>query len=298
MLTIFSFGAGQESTCFLHKIATDSDFRAQHIIGDLIVVGSDPGDEHEHTYENVEWCKQLCKQYNIPFFWLTPEMGFHGATWQSLFEQYVSTSTIGSAAFPQSCTDNLKVKVVDRFLEYYVKQTYGYTTKNKRAIRSFYEDYCSEKIRYILCFAKGEETRTVNANRYDGVWKKLTCQRYYPLIEIGYDRQKCIDYNADHIPHVVWPSNCMRCFYQSDQEVLWLFRFFPKKFWEWVEVEKAKLIKWWHKGLEEPPKNYGVYGLISLEQKLDKAQKLYGHWTDEQLNEYKMSHGHCIKSKY
>lgn len=58
-------------------------------------------------------------------------------------------------------------------------------------------------------------------------------------------------------------------------------------------MEAAKREKYKHK-----EKNFGVYGKLTLDQKLEKAQRLYGHWTDEQLNEYKFSHGHCIKSKY
>lgn len=64
-------------------------------------------------------------------------------------------------------------------------------------------------------------------------------------------------------------------------------------FYQWVQIEKAKLER-----IDAPEKNFGVYGKITLLQKLDKAKKLYGNWTDEQLNEYKYSHGHCIKSKY
>jgi hypothetical protein len=45
-------------------------------------------------------------------------------------------------------------------------------------------------------------------------------------------------------------------------------------------------------------KNYGVYGTITLTEKLDQAKKKYGHWSDEQLWDYKMSHGHCVKSSY
>jgi hypothetical protein len=297
-ITLFSFGAGQESTYFLHRLGTDPAFYAKHVSGFLIVIGSDTGDEHDHTYENIKWCQQFCREKRILFYWITKDMGYHGRTWQSLFEQYKRTSTIGSASFQQTCTSNLKVKVVDRFFEEWIKTNYGYEQKNKQAIIKFVEETGGLKIKYILCFAAGEESRTANGNKYDGVWKKKTCDRRYPLIEIGVGRQECIDYNSIHIPHIVWPSNCMRCFYMSDQEIVWLQRFYPAKFIEWVEVEKAKLIKWWHKGLEQPPKNYGVYGLITLEQKLEKALAKYGDWSDERLNEYKMSHGHCIKTKY
>lgn len=298
VLTVVLFGAGQDSTWFLYKCATDPEFKARHIKGYMLVIGSDPGDEHPHTHTNIEWVKRFCIQHRIEFHWITKDMGFHGNTWQSLFEQYKRTYTIGSATMPQTCTDNLKVKVCDRFLENWIKTKYGSTKKNKKAIVDFYNDCGQQKIRYILGFAKGEESRTKKGDRFDGKWKQLTCERYYPLIVEGIDRQRCIDDNTKNIPHIVWPSNCMRCFYQSLQEILWLYRFYPAMFYEWVDAEKAKLTKWVHLELEEPPKNYGVYGLKSLMEKLCEAIHLYGHWTDEQLNTYKMSHGHCIKTSY
>lgn len=288
-MTVFSFGAGQDSTYLLHRFATDSEFRAKHVKGRLLVVGSDTGDEHPYTYSNIEWVKQFSEENDIDFHWITPDMGFHPRTWQSLTFQYKRNSSIGSAAFQQTCTDNLKVKVVDNFVEQWLKD---YLNEPRMMRKSIFHAY--KTIRLILGFAAGEEARTKDADKHDAVWKKEWIRRYYPLIVDGIDRQQCIDYNTIHVPHSVWPSNCMRCFYQSDQEVLWLFRFHPDKFKEWVEMEEQKYIK--HVGKGE--KNLGVYGKISLTQKLARAQRLYWNWTDEQLNEYKFSHGHCIKSKY
>lgn len=291
-LTVFSFGAGQESTYLLHRIATDPAFRAIHVKGRLLVVGSDTGNEHEHTYFNIRWCEGFCLVHNIEFYWLEPGDRFHGNTWPSLIYQYQDHNSVGSAAFKQTCTDNLKVKVVDRFTEHWIKLNYGYGKKNKRSIYEFVQDH--GRIRLILGFAKDEEHRTKNGNLHDAVWKKLNVDRYYALMVEGKNRQDCIDYNEINIEHKVWPSNCMICFYSSDQEVLWLFRFHPDMFYHWVGLEANKLKKYAHKG----DKNSCVYGKINLLEKLAKAQRLYGHWTDEQLNEYKFSHGHCLKSKY
>lgn len=295
-LTVLSYGAGQESTTILLRLINEPAFYKKHVSGHLIVVGSDTGDEHPHTYDLVKEAQRLCKSHKIPFFWVTPKFGFHSKSWQSLFFQYKKTSTIGSAAFQQTCTDNLKVKVIDNFIENYIQTVFHCIGKRKNAYHDFAKRF--GKIKLLLGFAKGEESRTTNGNKFDAVWKKATVERFFPLIEEQWGRQECIDYNETVLSFTVFPSNCMRCFYQSEQEILWLYRNYPAKFNEWVRVEKAKLIKWKHKELEEPPKNYGVYGLKSLKQKLERALKLYGHWTDEQLNEYKYSHGHCIKSKY
>jgi hypothetical protein len=288
-LTVFSFGAGQESTTILHRLATDKEFYQRHVSGKLIVVGSDTGDEHDYTYSHIEWVKTFCNDHAIEFYWVTSDWGLHPKTWQSLTYQYKRNSSVGSAAFIQTCTDNLKVKVVDNFVEKWLKIYLKQPDKNRKSIYSV-----GPKIRLIIGYAKGEEKRTKNGNKHDAVWKKAVVERHYPLIVEGMDRQACIDHNAANISHQVWPSNCMRCFYQSDHEVLWLYRNHPDKFAEWVEMEKAKLQKW-ETGTS---KNLGVYGSITLEQKLQKAMVLYGEWSDEQLNEYKFSHGHCIKSTY
>lgn len=290
-ITFLSNGAGQDTTYLIHRTIQDAEFRARHIKGPLVVCGSDTGDEHDHTYENIQYQRQLCKSAGIPFYWLIPEMGFHSQAWQSLFGQFNRNDNIGSAAFSQTCTDNLKVQVINKFMEWYLFKFYGYAMARKKGFYQFYKDHGS--IRLILGFADKEQSRTSNGNKFDPIWKVKTVERHYPLILEGIDRQAAIDYNEAHIAHPIFPSNCMRCFYMSDQEMVWLWRFYPDKFIEWEEREEAKLLKSAHKAV-----NLGVYGKITLRQKLDKALAKYGTWSDVQLNEYKYSHGHCIKSKY
>jgi hypothetical protein len=46
--------------------------------------------------------------------------------------------------------------------------------------------------------------------------------------------------------------------------------------------------------------NGGVWGDAPhrlLPEMLKKAQQQYGHWTDDQVREYRFSHGHCVQSK-
>lgn len=42
----------------------------------------------------------------------------------------------------------------------------------------------------------------------------------------------------------------------------------------------------------------GVWGTKTLPEVLETAISKYGHFSDDELNDYKMSHGHCVKSKY
>lgn len=292
-LTVLSNGAGQDTTWLIEKLVEDKEFYKKHVEGDLIIVGGDTGDEHEWTYKNIERLRKLCLSKGIVFMWITPDMGFHSQTWPSLTEQYKRTSSIGSPAFRQTCTDKLKIKVVDNFVESFIKKYYGCRGTRKQAYHDFYEKY--GKIKLLLGFAKGEESRTVGAAEHDPVWKKKLVRRFYPLIEEGISRQDCIDYFEARGLEIM-PSNCKRCFYQSLQEILWLNRNLPEDFQEWVDMEDAKIKKW--ENVEGVTKNYGVYGKKLLPQKLAEAKEKFGHMTNEELHEYKKSHGHCIKSKY
>lgn len=295
-MTIVSFGAGQESIKLLNDLVLYKEFRDIHAPGKLLIVGADTGEEHPHTYEAVQYARDLCKAFGVEFAWVTPDMGFHPKNWQSLSYQYKKNSSIGSAAFMQTCTDNLKIKVVDSYTECWL-QKQGFEGTKKQSYYRAAEVH--GKLRLIIGYAKGEEHRIKNGNKFDPVWKKRCMDRYYPLMILGIDRAACIADNEsirrdDGSIFKIYPSNCMICFYQSDQEILWLYRNHPAKFADWVSMEAAKLEKY----KDRKGKNFGVYGKITLLQKLEKAQKLYGHWTDEQLDDYKFSHGHCMKSKF
>ena len=64
-------------------------------------------------------------------------------------------------------------------------------------------------------------------------------------------------------------------------------------FAEWVGYERAKLRKF-----TGTKRNLGVKGKLTLEEVLAQALEQYGNMTDSELDEYKMSHGHCVKSVY
>jgi hypothetical protein len=146
-------------------------------------------------------------------------------------------------------------------------------------------------------------------SRYLPKWKQKYVQFCYPLVEQGWDRASAQKIIKEHHPYLIPPSNCMICFFQSNEEIVWLERNYPEEFAEWVELENSKLTaeKWLSK-----KKNMGVYGNITLTQKLEQAQnsinkswldgaladKKIGEWTDDELWEYKLSHGHCVKSVY
>lgn len=146
----------------------------------------------------------------------------------------------------------------------------------------------------MIGIAKGEEKRVADPAKETLVWKREAIEVVYPLINMGYGRQECQDYIRSLGHTVPMPSNCRRCPFMSEQELLWLYRFNSEVYHDWVRQEQVKLDANTHMG----DRNLGVWGKKTLPEVLLKAQEKYGHWSNEQLHDYKMSHGHCVASKY
>ena len=287
-LTILSYGGGQDSTALLYKYVNDPKFRTEFAPGRFLVIMADTGDEHEHTYDHVEFTKRYCKDNKIEFVYLTADMGYHRGDWQNLRGFYRAKNAIGSKAYPKTCTDRLKLRPIYNFLEDWIGREYGYVSGRKRAFKSFAADH--GKVRVLVGIARGEETRVKGKN--DEPWKDKALETVYPLIALGMDRQDCQNYARSQALPVPYPSNCILCPFMSEIELLWLFRNLPEDFQDWVELEQNKLDKYSH--LE---KNYGVWKNRTLPQVLEIAQEKYGNMTDKELNNYKMNHG-CNLSKY
>ena len=294
-LTMLSFGGGQDSTAILYKIVFDPIFRRTYASGDLVVVMSDTGDEHKETYEHVEFVKKFCEEHGVTFIHLQPDMGYHGRTWQSLRGQYELNNTVGSKAFPKSCTDKLKIYPIYNFLSDYVNDKYLFgesTPYRKKSLYEFVDRY--DKIDVLLGIASGEEKRI---NKSDpsklAKWMTVCLNKVYPLVDLEMDRQACQDYIESVGMKVPPPSNCILCPFMSEIELLWMWRFIPEDFNQWVIYEQNKINR-------DPEKenNLGVWGKRMLPEVLERAKEKYGHMSDDELQEYKMSHGHCVMSSY
>jgi len=297
-LTLLSFGGGQDSFAILYSMINDKAFRKKYAPNDLVVAMSDTGNEFPYTYKAIKEAQALCKKNNIPFHFITPDQGYHTPGWQNLKANLKRNRVIlGAAMGSKACTISLKINVIDKFLHAYMCELYSIPQKQNKQSWQLYADKFGTKARILIGFAKDEEVRVIRSNKlheFLPLWKRKNIQYVYPLIEEGWNRaiaQQVIGKYRSDIPP---PSNCMICFYQSDQELLWLARNYPDEFAEWVEMERVKLERF--EGTV--PKNYGVYGAITLTQKLEKAKQKYGHMSNEELWEYKMSHGHCVKSAY
>lgn len=88
----------------------------------------------------------------------------------------------------------------------------------------------------------------------------------------------------------------------DDVELIWLERFLPDEFEKWCELEQNKFDANEYAG----DRNLGVWGKwnkaegrpYSLKDALKDAKEKHGDLTDEYIEDYKMSHGHCIMSQY
>ena len=164
--------------------------------------------------------------------------------------------------------------------------------KGKKAIYDFVRR--NGKIPVIIGIAKGEERRIQDKT---GVkWMDTNFKKIYPLVDEGVDRAKAQEIIKKYGHEIPIPSNCMICPYMSLPELYWLYRFKPSMYKKIVQMEKDKIA---HQAIRDPEKkNYGVFGAKLIPEKIKDAEEKYGHWSDEQLHEYKMSHGHCSKAKF
>lgn len=299
-LSVLSFGAGQDSTTLLLQYIYDEEFRKRYAPNNFIVVFADTGNEHPHTYKHLAHVKLMCDEHDIVFVHITPNMGYHGNGWNTLTEQYRLHDSIGSKGYPKTCTARLKLDPIYKYLEDFIADNYELPRGRKRAFKAFSRIF--GKINILIGIAKGEEVRVAEPfTKEDGLWKLMSLENKYPLIDMDMNRQSCQEYNRRYFDYDVKPSNCMMCPYTSLQELLWLHRFEPETFEEWCELEENKFRKWEHKG----DKNIGVWAQwnkeedrpYTLRDALRDAGKQFGHWTDEDLHSYKLNHG-CVCSKY
>ena len=301
MFTLVSYGGGQDSTAIFLRCLYESDFRRKYIQGDMLVVISDTGDEHPHTTELIKRMSYLAKtyRYKCHFLWVKPKDGHHTPAWPDLMTPQLRPE--GGRFKPtmvqlgtKSCTDKLKLVPIYKAVDEWVNKKYGYGfepgTSRKRALKRYAEEYGPLDV--LIGYAAGEESRAEKSmkqqeiDRKSGSWKSHL-RRVFPLIQEGWTRKDCQAYCEESLNIKVYPSNCMRCPYMSEAELLWLYKKYPKKYREWVDVEAAKLVR--HAG---HPKNNGVFGSkVTIPERLVRAKLKYGHLTISELDEYKYSHG-------
>lgn len=292
---LLSFGGGQDSTLLLY-LTENEDFRDRFIgHADLLVAGSDTGDEHPETYAYIEdHVRPYCARRGIDFVWITPDMGFHTAAWQSLGHQYEKNSCCGfKEGANGSCSDSLKIQVVWRYVNTWLAARYGFPASRKQAISNYAATF--GRLRCMIGFGAGEERR-ISTRPTGQRWFDTNVLKSYPLVELKLDRLAC-QHMIRALGHLIPPpSHCVMCHWKSKLEIMWTRRHLPDRFARWVAIEQAKLAKFAHLG---PAKNKTVFGGgLTLTEVADLAEVEYAEWSSERIEEYRMSHGHCVASTY
>jgi 3'-phosphoadenosine 5'-phosphosulfate sulfotransferase (PAPS reductase)/FAD synthetase len=293
-LTCLSFGGGQDSSALYYLYIHDEAYRRRFVPGDYLFLMSDTGDEHPRTYVHVREIERLSYRKGIRFRFITKDQGLHVPSWPSLREHYRAKQNVGSKAFRKSCTDKLKIQPLYKALCQELRRLYGEPRSQRFGDKTPLYVHTGErgKVRVLIGIAKGEESRLAKDGELPR-WMRENVERVYPLIELGMDRRACQEYIRSLGYPVPPPSNCMLCPYLCEVELVYLERFHPEDFLEWVTLERAKLAR-----DRAKPRNLGVFGERTLPETLEVAREKYGHWTDAQLEEWKMSHGHCVASRY
>jgi len=271
MLTVLSFGAGQDSTVLLHLYINDPEFRATYAPEDFVVVMSDTNNEHDETYDHVREMQVMCDRHGVEFWFLTNKLGYHTDKWPGLVEFYKRTNCCGSKAFRKVCTDKLKLVPIYKWMSMWVARgydmpTFGHPYKGKTPLVEFAKQY--GKIQMMIGIAAGEEKRVAGNDDKLPKWQRLSIQKRFPLIDLGMDRAKCQEYILSVGGKIPLPSNCKLCPFLSERELLWLHHFYPDDYHEWVAIEQAKIDANRHMG----DKNLGVWGKKLLPQVLKEAQ--------------------------
>ena len=307
-LTVLSFGGGQDSTAILARLIHEPEYRARWAPGDLAIVMSDTGDEWRETYDHVALAKTLAESDGVPFAFLEAGDAHHAETWPSLTGFYDRTSTVGSKAYPKTCSVRLKVDPIHAWLAAYVRDTYGCTgeryarSRSKAPIVEFADRY--GPIRMLIGIAAGEEKRL--GGEPPSAWQRFAITYAYPLVEDGMDRAACQRVIREHGIPVPVPSNCHRCPFVDERELLYLAHARPDVLDDWRRQERAKLDAWegratrnlgvWGKELRAP--DTGEKRPMTLDDALALAREKHGHLSVEELATHRFSHGHCVASAW
>ena len=302
MITVLSYGAGQDSHTILTKLIMDPAYREQYAPGELIVVMSDTGNEHPHTYRTVRAAAQFCAKHSVPFHFIGDR--YKSDSWQGgLIGQWArGVPTVGSKAYPKTCTDKLKIQpIYKKLAELFEVRGYGPALR-KQSLYGYAARH--GKLRVLIGIAKGEESRAKGTANNANKWLRENVELVYPLLEQGMDRAACQTYlhsmeSVTGIPAPM-PSNCMFCPFNQEFDLVWLQRNHPEQLTQWMQLEADKIASDHQRPNHNPDKNFGVWGKagVTLADNLRDGLTQYGHMSNAELHQYKFSHGHCVASGY
>lgn len=180
-IRVLSFGGGVDSSAVLTYHLLEQD------LGIDQVVFADTGAESSATYRNVERFKALCEQAGIPFT-IVRKSGETITEWVTRLG-IVPVMPGGSHV----CSKKFKGDVIQEWID---------------------SQFAGQQITYLIGIEKDEGHRTARFTKPAGD----TNTYEYPLVELGMDRQACLDLLAKHGFEVA-KSSCVFCPFMSIEEI-------------------------------------------------------------------------------
>lgn len=256
MHTILSYGMGVESSAILVAWLTDpSDCPCP--LSELIVITAQTGDEYDDTRNAVEThILPLLRRHNIRFVQVARRghLQSDGITVLSdtrqpdklyvegdykLSDELRAAGTLPQYAGQHRCSLKFKAWVIETWLAENIVapsvHAFGYNAnETKRVLKS--ETAVGRRIAFG--FNAEELPRIGKAKTYDTPLRKS----FYPLVEWGWTRQKCIEYLQERLG-VVWQrSACTFCpFNTLQQDALLRHKQHPEQIAEAMLLEHVSL---------------------------------------------------------
>lgn len=228
MKQILSLGAGvQSSAVFLMSCRGELPRLDCAIFADV-------GWEPKAVYEHLEWLKQKANTAGIPIHVVSAGnikkdalesqvrgTKGSGSRWASM--PYRTLDRFGKVGMiKRQCTSEYKIQPIEKFLRREIMELAPRQRAPKHPV-----------IDHWFGISTDECSRAKTSRN------KWSTHRY-PLIDMGYTRQDCIDWLVKHYPHRKVPrSACIACPYRSNAEWRNLQEDSPSEWQEAVEFDSA-----------------------------------------------------------
>tara|TARA_Y100000114_G_scaffold44845_1_gene40559 strand:- start:1050 stop:1844 length:795 start_codon:yes stop_codon:yes gene_type:complete len=229
-MRILSFGGGVDSSAILTHHLFESSLNIDHVIF------ADTGAESSATYENVEFFKSLCEKADLPFTVVRKD----GESITEWVTRLGIVPVLPGAA--HVCSKKFKGDVIQKYVD---------------------QKYADQEITYLIGIELNETHRTARFTK-----PKNDGNHYeYPLIDLGLDRDACLDLLAKHQIKVV-KSSCVFCPFMSVKEIKDIRQ--DKQAWETIKLVERRFS-------EESGRKHQAW--IDAGKPLNKGGRCFhGHW--------------------
>ncbi|WP_455723610.1 hypothetical protein [Dysosmobacter welbionis] len=203
-MNIVGYGGGTDSTAMLVGLWQ------HHVPVDLILF-ADPGGEQPHTYHYLRIMDQWLREHGMPGItrvWYTDRQGQR----LTLEQECLRSASLPSIAYGwKKCSLKHKVAPQEKFCAHYPPCQNAWAR--------------GENVVKLIGYDAGEEKRRLGALPHDLADRKY--QKAYPLMEWGWDRNRCIQEIQNAGLPLPGKSSCFFCPSMKRREIRTLYHQYP-----------------------------------------------------------------------